>query len=91
MLVFGRLNIGQCQVETGDRAAVHLLVFAIATVDPHDVALVAVRVGLGRRTTQRLCPIRGEPLGVVRTKAVAERVADLLVGHHPGVPRTGQP
>src|SRR5439155_25812084 len=37
-----------------------------------------------------LAPVRGEPLAVPRVESVAERVADDLVGHHPGVPRLGQ-
>ena len=89
--VIGEAGIGQGLVEAGDRAAVHLLVHAVAAVHAHDRRLVAVGVRVGRRTTQRLSPVRGEPLGVVRMEAVAERVAHHLVGHHPGVPRGRQP
>src|SRR5262249_27824280 len=35
-------------------------------------------------------PIRGKPFGVLRMESVAERVADYLVGHHPGMPGLGQ-
>ncbi len=90
MVVIGEAGIGQCLVEARDRASVHLLVQAVAAVHAHHRGLVAVRIGVGRWSTERLRPVRGKPLGVLRVEAVAERVAHDLVGHHPGVPRAGQ-
>jgi hypothetical protein len=37
-----------------------------------------------------LGPVRSEALVVLRMESVAERVADYLLSHHPGVPRLGQ-
>ncbi len=80
-------NVAECLIETRDRAAVHLVVFAVAAVHPHNVRLVAVLTRVRRRAAERLRPVRREPLCVVRVKAVTECVADDLVGHHPLMPR----
>jgi hypothetical protein len=64
---------------------------AVATVDTHDRRLVPTAAGIGGRTAEGLGPAGGEPLAVSRMKSVAKRVADYLVGYHPGVPRLGQP
>jgi hypothetical protein len=77
-------------VETLDRPPVHLLVRAVAAVHPHDRRLVSAGAGIGGRTAEGLGPVRGESLAVLRMESVAERVADDLVGHHPGMPRLGQ-
>ena len=83
-------HVLQGLVETGDRPLVHLLVRAVAAVDLHDKRLGSVRIGVRGRATEGLGPVRGESLLVLRMEAVAERVADHLVGHRPGVPRLGQ-
>ena len=86
----GEADVFQRLVEAGDRALIHLLVRAVAAVDAHDRCLVAVALGVGGRSAERLGPVGGEPLAVLGVEAVAEGVADHLVGHHPGMPRLGQ-
>src|SRR5690349_13959841 len=89
---FGRVqpHVLECLAETGDRPAVHLLVWAVAAMDPHYGRLVSIDVGVGGGAAEGLGPVRGEPLAVLRMEPVAERVADYLVRHHPRVPRLGQ-
>ena len=53
---------------------IHLLVWTVATMHPHNRGLVSVAVCMGRRAAERLRPIGGEPLAVLRMRAVAERV-----------------
>ncbi len=83
-------DIGQCLMETGDRSTVHLLVRAVAAVHPYHGRLVVVGGRVRRRPPKRLRPVRGEALGVLRVKALAERVAHHLVRHHTGMPGTRQ-
>ena len=90
-VVLEQSDVRQRLVEAGDRPAVHLLVRSVAAVDAHHRGLVAVAVGVGRRATECLGPVGREALAVLRVETVAERVADHLVRHHPGMPRTGQP
>lgn len=40
---------------------------------------------------KRLGPVRGQPFVMVGLEAMAERMADYLVGHHPGMPGVSQP
>jgi hypothetical protein len=47
-------------------------------------------IGVGRGAAERLGPVRGESLAVLRMESVAERVADNLVGHHPVMPCLSQ-
>jgi hypothetical protein len=78
------------QVETGDGPAVHLLVRAVAAVQPHHEALIAVAAGVDGGTAESLSPVGGQPLVVAGVESVAERMADHLIGHHPGMPGPGQ-
>jgi hypothetical protein len=89
-LVRAQADVVQGLVEAGDSPSVHLVVHPVAAVDAHDQRLVPERPGVRRRSSQRLGPVRGQPLGVPGVEAVAERVADHLVGHHPEVPGRGQ-
>lgn len=83
-------HVLQGPVETGDRPTVHLLVWAVAAVDPHDGRLVPIGIGVGRRPPEGLGPVCSESLAVLGMESVAEGVADYLVRHHPGVPRLGE-
>ena len=89
-VVLGESDVRHGLVEAGDRPPVHLLVRPISAVEPHDRCLVAVGVGVGRGATDRLGPVRGEPLGVIGAEPVTERVAHHLVSQHPVMPCTGQ-
>src|SRR5205823_3323822 len=64
LVVLGKSSVHQCLVETGDRSIVHLLVGAVAAVDPHHRRLVADGGRVPRRPTKCLGPIRGEMLNV---------------------------
>jgi len=89
-IIAGQTGSYQRLIETGDGAPVHLLVWTVAAVHPHDCGLVAEGARVTRGTAQRLGPIRSQPLDVIGMKTMAERVADHLVVHHPGMPRAGQ-
>src|SRR5580698_1979890 len=51
-------------IEAGDAALVHLLVRAVAAMDPHDERLVSVAGGIGSGAAERLGPVGGEALTV---------------------------
>lgn len=76
-------------VKAGDGPAVHLRMLAVTAVDPHDRCLVAVATGVVGRPAQSLGPVGSQPLIVVGTEAMTERVAYDLVRHYPRVPRVG--
>ncbi len=59
-------------------------------MEADDGRLVAIALGVGVRSAECLCPVGGEPFAVLGVEAVAEGVADYLVGYHPGVPCLGQ-
>ena len=89
-VVAGNASVFQRLIETGDRATVHLLMRAISAVDPHHRGFIPVRGRKRRPPPKRFRPVRGEPLGVIGIKAVAERMAHNFVRHDPGVPRVRQ-
>ena len=64
---------------------------SVAAVQPDDGGLVTIGGGIRAGPTERLCPIRGEPLDMPGMETVAERMADYFVGHHPTMPRLGEP
>jgi hypothetical protein len=84
-------GIVEGDVETGDRTAVHLLMYAVAAVPADDRCLVAICIGVGGRAAERLGPVGRQPFGVVGRGSTVERVAHDMVGHHPLMPRFGQP
>ena len=89
-IIAGEANVDERLIEAGDRTTVHLLVWPVAAVYPHNGGLVTKGRRVARRTAERLGPIRGQPLSVIGVKTVAERVADHVVVHHPGMPRARQ-
>jgi hypothetical protein len=89
-IIAGQADVDECLIKTRDCAAVHFLVWTVAAVYPHDCRLVTKGGRVARRTAQRLAPIRRQPLGVVGTKPVTERVADHLVVHDPRMPGARQ-
>ena len=88
--ILGKPYIGECLIETDDRAQIHLLVGSVAAVHPHDTGFVPVKRRVGCGPTERLRPVGGKPLRVIGMEAVAERVADHFVRDHPFVPGTSQ-
>lgn len=82
-------DIGKSLVEAKNCTAIHFLVLPIAAMHPDDTGLVAIQLGVRARTAERLSPVSGKSLHVLRMEAVAERMADDLIGHHSIVPGLG--
>jgi hypothetical protein len=85
-IVFVQSDIRQSLVKASNCAAIHFVVFSVSAVYPHDASLVTKGVGIRGRSTERLGPISSESLDMLGMKAVAECVADYIVGHHPTMP-----
>src|SRR5258708_15495709 len=86
----GESDIGQSLVEAGNRAAIHFIVLPVPTVNLDDGGLVTIGIGIRGRAAERLGPVSSESLGMLGVEAVAERMGDHLVGHHPAMPGVGQ-
>ena len=69
-----------CLVETGDRPAVHLLVRAIAAVDPHDRGLVSVdaRVGGGAAEIAERAPLAVQSMKQTLRAPLVQKVRAVL-------------
>src|SRR5882672_7092867 len=83
-------DILECPIETRDRALVHFLVRAVATMHSDDRRFINISLGVRRWPAERLCPVRGKTLGVLRVVPVAERMTNHFVVHYAGVPSAGQ-
>src|SRR5581483_6257294 len=81
---------GESLVETVNRTAIHLIVLAVPAVNLDDGGLVTIRIGIRGRATECLGPVSGESLDMLGMEAVAERMGDNLVGHHPTMPCVGK-
>src|SRR5262249_50188821 len=68
------------------RVAIHFVVLSVPAVHLDDGGLVTIRVGIRARATECLGPVSGESLDMLGVEAVAERMADHVVGHHPTMP-----
>src|ERR1044071_10194112 len=90
-LVAVESGIVQGLIETGDRSLVHLLVRAVAAVNPDDGRLITVLVGVRCWSTECLGPVRSKTLGVLGVKSVAEGMTNYFIFQHPRVPCVGQP
>ena len=64
--------------------------FSIPAVHLDDGGLVTIGIGIRSRATERLGPVSGKSLNMLRVEAVAERMGDNLVGHHPTMPGLGK-
>src|SRR5215472_401638 len=62
----------------------------VAAVYLDDAGLVTIGVGVHAGATERLGPVSGESLHMLGVEAVAERMADHVVGHHPTMPGAGK-
>src|SRR5262249_25560615 len=78
-LVVGKADVFEPLVETRNSPLIHLFVWPVAAVNPHDRGLIAVPVGVCRGSSECLCPVRGKALSVLRVVSVAERMADHFV------------
>lgn len=88
--VVGQSDIDESLVEASDRAAIHFFVLAVAAMHPDDRRLIAIGVGVSAGAAERLGPVSGESLDMLRVEAVAEGVADHFVGHYPIMPGPGK-
>src|ERR1700674_1411917 len=77
-------------VEAGNRAAIHFVVLSVAAVHPDHGGLVTIGVGIRAGATECLGPVSGESLDMLGVEAVAERMADHVVGYHPTMPGAGK-
>jgi hypothetical protein len=83
-------HIGESLIEARNGTAVHFVVFPVSAVHLYDGRLVTIRIGIHSRTAERLSPVRGKPLDMIGSEAVAERMGDDLIGHHPAMPCLGK-
>jgi hypothetical protein len=65
-------------------------VLAVAAVHLDDDGLVAIGVGTRAGATECLGPVSGESLDMLGMEAVAERMANHDIGHHPTMPGVGK-
>jgi hypothetical protein len=85
-IVVGWSDIGQSQVEAGNRTAIHFIVLPVPAVDLDDGGFVTIGIGIRGRATECLGPISGESLDMLGVEAMAERMGHNVVGHHPLMP-----
>jgi hypothetical protein len=88
--VVGQSDIDQSLVKTANGTAIHFIVLAVAAVYSDDGGLVTVGVGIRGGATECLDPVCGESLDMLGVEAVAECMADNVIGHHPTMPGVGQ-
>ena len=88
--IVGKSDIDQGLIETGNGTAIHFFVLAVTAVHLDDGGLVTIRAGIRAGATECLGPVSGEPLDMLGMEAVAERMADHVIGHHPAMPRVGK-
>jgi hypothetical protein len=70
--------------------AIHFIVLAIPAVHLDNGGLVTIGIGIRGRATECLGPVSGESLDMLRVEAVAERMGDHIIGHHPTMPGFGK-
>jgi len=89
-LIAGESDIFERLIETCYRPLVHLVVRAVAAVNPHDRGLITVLFGVNRWSAKCFCPIRSKAFSMLRMKTVAECMANHFVLEHTLVPSAGQ-
>ena len=83
-------DIRESLIEAVNCTTIHFLVFPVAAMHLDDGRLIAIELGIRAWTAERLSPVSGKPLHVLRMKAVAEGMADYIVGHYSTMPSLGQ-
>src|SRR5229473_2040134 len=63
---------------------------SVSAVHLDNGGLVTIEIGIRGRATECLSPVSGESLDMLGVEAVAERMGDLVVGHHPTMPGVGK-
>jgi hypothetical protein len=63
---------------------------SVPAVHLDDGGFVTIGIGICGRAAECLSPVSGESLDMLGVEAVAERMGDHVVGHHPTVPGVGK-
>src|ERR1035438_8968420 len=63
---------------------------SVPAVHLDDGGLVTIGIGIRGRAAECLGPVSGESLYMLEVEAVAERMGDHVVSHHPTVPGVGK-
>ena len=69
---------------------IHFIVLPVPAVCLDDGGLVTIGIGIRGRAPECLSPVSGESLDMLGVEAVAERMADHIVGYHPAMPGDGK-
>jgi len=77
-------------VETVNRSAIHFPVLPIPAVYLDDTSFVTIGTGIRVWPAKRLRKISRQPLDMVGTEAMAERMRNHLIVHHPPMPGSSQ-
>jgi len=80
-IVVAYSDVGQSLVEAGDGTTIHFLVFPVPAVHPDDSSFVAIGIGIRDRVTECFGP--SESFDMLRMEAMAERMGNDIIGHHP--------
>src|SRR5215475_327944 len=75
-------DICKSLVEAINCTTIHFLMFSVTAMHLDDCRLVAIELGVRAGTAERLAPINGKSLHMLRVEAVAESMADHIVGHY---------
>ena len=88
--VAGKSSVDQSLIEASDCTTIHFIVLPVATVQLDYTGFVTMGIGVCVGAAECLCPVCGEALDMLRVEAVAEGMADLLVGHYAAMPSLGK-
>ena len=88
--IIGKSGVNKSLVEAHNRTAIHLVVRPVAAVYLDDTGFVTKGIGVGGRATECLRPVCSEALDMLRVEAVAEGMADHVVGHYAMMPSLGK-
>ena len=83
-------DIDKRLIETHDRTAIHFIVLPVTAVHLDDGGLVTTIGGVCAGAAERLSPVSGEPLDMLRVETVTEGMANHSVGHDPLMPGMGK-
>jgi hypothetical protein len=88
--VIDQSGVNKSLVEARNRTAIHFVVRPVAAVHLDDSGFVTQGIGICGWATECLRPVGSEALDVLRVEAVAEGMADHVVGHYPMMPSLGK-
>jgi hypothetical protein len=88
--VIGQPDVNESLVEARNRTAIHFAVLPVAAVHLDDSGFVTIGIGVCGGASEGLRPVCSEALDMLRVEAVAEGMADHVVGHYPIMPSLGE-